>query len=141
MNTVFMVEDEVLLTDLFEEYVGLNPELKHLGSCGDGSIAMQRCIELKPEVIVLDIRLPGVNGLEMLVELREKLSESKVIVFSGSVDARTVKTVLDGDAHGFVEKSYGLEELMRGVQTVLTGERYYSPGARDYVRRLSRTAS
>src|SRR5690606_17214390 len=104
MNTVFMVEDEVLLTDLFDEYVGSNPELKHIGSCGDGSIAMQRCIELKAEVIVLDIRLPGVNGLEMLVELREKLSESKVIVFSGSVDARTVKTVLDGDAHGFVEK-------------------------------------
>lgn len=131
-----MVEDEVLLSDLFAEYVQMIPELNFLGSSGDGADAMRKCLELKPDLIILDIRLPEVNGLEMLLLLRRKLPGSRIIVFSGSLDARSVKTALDCDAHGFVEKAYGLEELNRAIRKVLSGEHYYSAGAKDYVNRL-----
>lgn len=136
MKTVFMVEDEILLTDLFAEYVQLLPELEYLGSCGDGSVAMRKCLELKPDLIILDIRLPEVNGLEMLLLLRRKLPDTKILVFSGSLDASSVKTSLDCRADGFVEKAYGLEELTKAIRAVLKGENYYSPGAREYVARL-----
>lgn len=136
MKTVFMVEDEVLLSDLFAEYVQMIPELKFLGSSGDGAEAMRMCLELVPDLIILDIRLPEVNGLEMLLLLRRKLPDTRIVVFSGSLDARSVRTALDCDAHGFVEKAYGLEELNKAIRLILSGERYYSAGARDYVNKL-----
>ena len=131
-----MVEDEVLLSDLFGEYVQMIPELHFLGSSGDGAQAMRKCLELKPDLIILDIRLPEVNGLEMLLLLRRKLPGTRIIVFSGSLDARSVKTSLECNAHGFVEKAYGLEELNKAIRTVMAGEKYYSAGAQDYVNKL-----
>jgi len=136
MKTVFMVEDEELLTELFSEYVQMIPELEYLGYSGDGREAMRILPERKPDIIILDIRLPGVNGLEMLIQLRRQLPDSKILVFSGSVDAHSVKTALDCKADGFVEKAYGLEELNRAIRMVLEGKRYYSEGAEEYVKRL-----
>jgi DNA-binding NarL/FixJ family response regulator len=136
MKTILMVEDEGMLSELFGEYVLMLPDMQYLGCCNDGSIALQRCLELHPDIIVLDIRLPGVNGLDMLRQLRKLLPETKVLVFSGSLDAHSVRMALDGDAHAFVEKAYGLTELNNAIMEVVAGRRYYSKGAQDYVTRL-----
>jgi DNA-binding NarL/FixJ family response regulator len=72
----------------------------------------------------------------MLLLLRRKLPDTRIIVFSGSLDARSVKTSLDCNADGFVEKAYGLEELNRAIRKVLAGEKYFSAGAQDYVNKL-----
>jgi DNA-binding NarL/FixJ family response regulator len=136
MKTILMVEDEGMLSELFVEYVAMLPEVRYLGSCSDGVTALKRCLAEKPDIIILDIRLPGVNGLEMLRKIRKELPESKVIVFSGSLDAYSVRMALDGDAHGFVEKAYGLTELNNGIMEVMSGNRYYSQGAKEYVERL-----
>ena len=137
MKTILMVEDEGMLSELFVEYVQMLPDVKYLGCVSEGHSALARCLSLRPDVVILDIRLPGINGLDMLRKLRKELPESKVIVFSGSLDAYSVLMALDGDAHGFVEKAYGLTELNKGIMEVLKGERYYSQGARDYVEKLT----
>jgi DNA-binding NarL/FixJ family response regulator len=136
MKTILMVEDERMLSELFVEYVAMLPDVQYLGYVSDGRVALDRCLEQKPDIIILDIRLPGVNGLEMLRKLRKALPDSKVIVFSGSLDAYSVRMALDGDAHGFVEKAYGLTELNIGITEVMKGNRYYSQGAKDYVEKL-----
>lgn len=136
MTTVLMIEDEDMLSDLFGEYVLMIPDTKYLGCCSDGSLALQRCLELRPDVIVQDIRLPGVNGLDLLRDIRKELPDTKVLVFSGSLDAHSVRLALDGDAHAFVEKAYGLTELNRAIKEVIAGRRYYSKGAQEFVTRL-----
>lgn len=136
MKTILMVEDEGMLSDLFSEYVLMLPDMQYLGCCSDGNTALRQCIELHPDVIVQDIRLPGVNGLEMLREIRKQLPDTKVLVFSGSLDAHTVKMAMDGDAHAFVEKAYGLTELNKAILEVVSGKRYYSKGAQNFVTKL-----
>ncbi len=136
MKRILMIEDEAMLTELFSEYVQMLPDFTYLGFESDGSAALARCLKEKPDVIVQDIRLPGANGLDLLIELRKQLPETKVIVFSGSLDARSVKTALDGDAHAFVEKAYGLAELNKAILEVVAGKRYYSRGAQDFATRL-----
>lgn len=133
---ILMVEDEAMLSELFGEYVQMIPDVEYLGCCDDGTIALSRCLELRPDLIVQDIRLPGVNGLDMLKALRRELPEAKVLVFSGSLDAHSVRVALQGDAHGFVEKAYGLAELNKAIESVFAGNRYYSAGAQDYVSKL-----
>jgi len=137
MKTILMVEDEGMLSELFVEYVQMLPEARYLGCVGEGNAALRRCLSDRPDIIILDIRLPGVNGLEMLRKIRKELPESKVIVFSGSLDAYSVRMALDGDAHGFVEKAYGLTELNIGILEVMKDNRYFSQGAKDYVERLT----
>jgi DNA-binding NarL/FixJ family response regulator len=117
-----MVEDEGMLSDLFGEYVQMLPDMQYLGCCSDGTKALAEILEKKPDVIVQDIRLPGVNGLELLLEIRKNLPGTKVLVFSGSLDAHTVKMAVDGDAHAFVEKAYGLTELNKAILEVLAGK-------------------
>ena len=136
MKTVLMIEDEGMLSELFSEYVLMLPDVKYLGCCNDGTIALKRCLELRPDVIVQDIRLPGVNGLDMLKQIRKNLPDTKVLVFSGSLDAYTVRMALEGDAHAFVEKAYGLTELNKAILEVMAGNRYYSKGAKDFVDKL-----
>lgn len=131
-----MVEDEGMLSDLFSEYVLMLPDMEYLGSCNDGTLALSKIMETRPDIIVQDIRLPGVNGLELLKEIRKKIPDAKVLVFSGSLDAHTVKMALDGDAHAFVEKAYGLTELNKAIMEVVSGKRYYSKGAQDFVTKL-----
>jgi DNA-binding NarL/FixJ family response regulator len=134
MKTIYMVEDEALLRDLFVEYVQLIPDLEFIGACGDGRQAIKEVLELRPDLLILDIRLPEVNGLEILLLLRRKLKDTRILVFSGSIEVRNVKMALDCKADGFVEKAYGLEELKKAIETVLTGKAYFSPGA-DKIRR------
>lgn len=136
MKTILMVEDEGMLSDLFSEYVLMLPDMEYLGCCSDGTTALKQILEKKPDVIVQDIRLPGINGLELLRDIRSRLPEAKVLVFSGSLDAHTVKMALDGDAHAFVEKAYGLTELNKAILEVISGARYYSKGAQDFVTKL-----
>jgi two-component system response regulator YesN len=131
-----MVEDEGMLSDLFGEYVQMLPDMQYLGCCSDGTKALTEILDKKPDVIVQDIRLPGVNGLELLIEIRKNLPGTKVLVFSGSLDAHTIKMAVDGDAHAFVEKAYGLTELNKAILEVLAGKRYYSKGAMDFVTKL-----
>jgi DNA-binding NarL/FixJ family response regulator len=138
MKTILMIEDEAMLAELFGEYVQLIPESEFLGAYSDAAKAYSTCLEKKPDAIVLDIRLPGVNGLEMLTRLRRDVPQAKVIVFSGSLDAHSVRMALEGDAHGFVEKAHGMAELNKGIMCALEGGRYYSSGAQDYVNRLKK---
>jgi len=134
MNTIYMVEDEALLRELFEEYVKLIPNLQYLGSCADGRIAVDCVLEKKPDILILDIRLPEINGLELLTLLRRKLPDMHILIFTGSLDPSTVKMALDFDADGFVEKAYGLEELKNAIMKVCKGEKYFSQGA-DQIRK------
>ena len=62
LETVFIIEDEALLCDLICEYIKTIPGLDIIGTSGDGQEAIRDCLELKPDLIILDIRLPEVNG-------------------------------------------------------------------------------
>jgi DNA-binding NarL/FixJ family response regulator len=132
-----MVEDDVVLRDMFVEYFELFDELKLVGLSGDGHTAMQECLSLKPDVIILDIRLPEVSGLEMLVLLRRKIPNAKILFFTGSLTPQTVRMAMECNADAFVEKAFGLEELKKAIDKVLKGEKHFSSGASEMRKRIA----
>lgn len=136
VKSIFMIEDEALLCDLFSEYVEALPNLKFIGYEKDGATGIRQALELKPDIIVLDIRLPEVNGIEVLTMLRRKLPETRIIIFTGTLKEETLRLANRHGAHAFVEKSQGLEELKRAIEAVQRGERYYSPGVAQIMRQF-----
>ena len=133
-KTLFMVEDETLLCDLFAEYVELLPTVEFLGAAHNGVDAMKRILEDKPDLLVLDVRMPEMNGLEVLSLLQRKLPECRVIVFTGTIDDETLALALRYKAAAFVEKSSGLDSLRQGIESVMKGEKYYTPGVARLIR-------
>lgn len=131
---LYLIEDEALLCDLFAEYVKTIPGIDYLGFSQDGSEAMRRCLELKPDMVVVDIRMPEVNGLEILTLLHRKLPGCKIILFTGTVDNESLRLAIRYGADGYVEKTYGLEELKKAIQVVLDGGKHYSPGIAKLLR-------
>ncbi len=128
MKKVFIIEDEAVLRDLFLEYFE-TAELgfEVIGSNGDGGEALRECIRLRPDLAIVDIRLPEVNGLEILHLLKTKVPETKVLIFTGNVTDHSLKTAIHGNADGFIEKSAGLEQVQLAIKSMFSGKTYYSP--------------
>ena len=128
MSRIYIIEDEPILLDLFEEYLKASKlDIEIVGRSGNGQQALSDCIELKPDIAIVDIRLPEVNGLEILHILKMRVPETKVLIFTGSTSTSAVKIAVDGKADGFIEKAAGLEQLVDAVNALNKGEHFYSP--------------
>lgn len=137
MKSLYLVEDEPLLRELFEDFAQMLGDFEYLGSSGDGTEALKECLRRRPSIIILDIRLPGINGIEMLGILRREVPESRVILFTGAYTSQMVEIALAHEVAGIVEKSAGLVVLRQAIEAVARGEQYFSEQLRAILRSLS----
>ena len=126
-TSLFLIEDEELVCELLSEFLRAEDDINYLGEARDGATAIDKCRELKPEMIILDLRLPEVSGLDVLKVLHEEQPEAKVIIFTGSLSEETMRQTLANGAIAYVEKAYGLEELRKAIIAAKNGEKYFSP--------------
>jgi DNA-binding NarL/FixJ family response regulator len=87
-------------------------------------------------VIVLDAKLPGLNGVDLLRRLNKVLTNLRVLVFSGHENPVLVREMLEAGAHGFVEKTAGLFEFKKGLETVANGGTYFGPSVAALLRNV-----
>jgi DNA-binding NarL/FixJ family response regulator len=90
----------------------------------DGLEAVQRAAELKPDLIVLDIGLPRLNGIEASRQIRQLSPETKIVFLSQNSDPDVVQAALSTGAEGYIHKAYAQSDLLPGIETVLRGERF-----------------
>ena len=127
--TLFLVEDEDLVCELLAEFLGELDTIEFLGDARDGATAIEKCRKLRPELIILDLRIPEVSGLDVLKVLHMELPDTRVIIFTGSLSEEMLRSTLDNGAIAYVEKAYGLEELQKAIAAAIEGKRYFSPSS------------
>jgi DNA-binding NarL/FixJ family response regulator len=127
IKRVYLIEDEAMVLDFCSEYIRNFTDMELVGSSGNGGAALKGVMDTKPDLVVVDIRLPEVNGLEILSILKRKLPDCRVLIFTATVTPHTVRTALQGGVDGFVEKAEGLQGLKNGFEAVKAGNRYFSP--------------
>lgn len=130
------MEDDLLLLELVRSYIAEFQNMEIVGTAADGAEAMRQIMELKPDIVFADIRVPEVSGLEVLYLLKRKLPEVKVIIFTGSSTSDAIRIAFDGGADAFVEKSSGLEEFCRALEAVVAGKRYFSANIQKSLREM-----
>ena len=118
------------------------PEWEVIAEVGDGREAVKKCIALKPDVAVLDIAMPLLNGIDATQQIVRKVPETKVLVLSMYSDEAYVTRALQAGATGYMLKDSAGKDLLKGIASVAAGQAYFSPAiARlmldDYVRRVS----
>jgi len=125
--TVVLADDHPIVRQGLRHLFEAQPNMKIVGEASDGLQAVQLAEKFKPNVLILDIMMPGLNGLEVLRQVRERSPEScKIVLSMQSADVYVVEALKAG-ALGYVLKDTGPSELLNAVQQVLQGQRYLSP--------------
>ena len=126
--TVLLVEDHRLVREALRDTLAKEPDIQVVGEAGDANSAFERVRALKPDLVVLDIGLPDLNGIEATAKLKERSGvEPKVIALSAYADRRFVTEMLRAGASSYVTKSSAGTELVRAIRAVAAGETYICP--------------
>ena len=118
------------------------PEWEVIAEVGDGREAVKKCIALKPDVAVLDVAMPLLNGIDATQQIVRKVPETKVLVLSMYSDEAYVTRALQAGATGYMLKDAAGKDLLKGIASVAAGQAYFSPAIAslmldDYVRRVA----
>jgi len=108
------------------EVLGKRPELQVVGESSDGLEALQKAVELRPDLILLDIGLPSLNGIEVARQMRSLVPESKIIFLTQESSSDVVQEALSLGARGYVAKKMLLTDLFAAVKIVLSGMTFVS---------------
>jgi CheY-like chemotaxis protein len=123
---VLVVEDSEEFRKFICSTLRERPEFQIVGEVTDGLRALERADELQPDLILLDIGLPSLNGIEVAREIRKISPKSKILFVSQESSADVVGEALGTGAHGYVVKMDAGSELMKGVSAVVRGDRFVS---------------
>lgn len=134
MKRVVIIEDQTAVREMIAQIVAADPALEVVAETGDGQEAYQICMDKRPDFVILDIMLPGLNGAEVLRRFARHLKHTRVLVFSGYQNPSLVRELLQAGAHGFVEKSAPLNELKKGIDIVANGGSYFGPEVAQLLR-------
>lgn len=134
MKRLVIVEDHTAIREMLAEILRTEPGYKLVGESGDGQEACALCLELQPDLLVLDAKLPGLNGVDILRRIAKQLPQMRVLVFSGHENPVLIREMLGAGAHGFVEKTAGLLEFKKGLETVAAGGTYFGPAVAALLR-------
>jgi len=136
MKRVVIVEDQTAIREMLAEVLRHDPNFEIVGQAGDGQVAYQLILDSKPDVLVLDARLPVLNGLELLRRVTKQVRNLRILIFSGHENPVLIREMLEAGAHGFVEKTAGLIELKKGLETVANGGTYFGPAVSGLLRNV-----
>lgn len=128
MKRLVVIEDQTAIREMLVEILGKSRSYLLAGEAGDGQTAWQVCSEAKPDVVLLDARLPGLNGVDLLRRLLTRMPSLRVLVFSGHESPVLIREMIEAGARGFVEKTAGLHDVVRGLEVVAGGGTYFGPG-------------
>jgi DNA-binding NarL/FixJ family response regulator len=134
MYSLVIIEDQTAIREMLAELLALDKTYKLVGQSGEGQEGLQLCLDLKPDLVVLDAKLPGLNGVDLLRRLTKKLPSARVLVFSGHENPVVVRQMLEAGAAGFVEKTAGFMEFKKGLSTIAAGGTYFGPAIAAVLR-------
>jgi two-component system invasion response regulator UvrY len=121
---VMLVDDHAVVRMGFKMLLESDADIKVIAEAENGELAIQRYVEFKPHVVVMDITMPGIGGLEAIERILAKDSAAKILVLSAHEDSVHPKRVLNAGAMGYLTKRSAAEELIKAIRTVATGKKY-----------------
>ena len=124
---VLVVDDHTLVREGIVSLLKADPAIEVIGQADTGEEGVAKALELEPHVVLMDISLPGISGLEATTRIKSQQPEVKVLVLSMYDNDEYVFQVLKNGASGYVLKKAMAQELLTAIQTICSGEMYLYP--------------
>lgn len=125
---LLIADDHGLMREVMACFLESAPDLEVVAEAEDGREAVALAVEHQPDVVLMDLTMPHMNGLEATRQIASKAANSKVLVITASRNETMLQQLLEAGAAGFVLKTGDTDELLSAVRTVLQGKRYISHG-------------
>lgn len=132
---VFVSEDHPVYREGLIESIRDCPELELVGESGDGLQTLDRIRELRPDLALLDLRLPGLDGIGVLRALADETVDTRVLLLSAYSDGALVYEALEAGAAGYLSKDSAAEEIFAAIRAAVAGETVLSPGLEQRLAR------
>jgi two-component system invasion response regulator UvrY len=127
MIRVLLVDDHAVVRTGFRLLLQAHPDITVAGEADSGESACQRYLELTPDVVVMDLGMPGMGGLEALRRIRAHHAQARVLALSAYDDPLHARRALREGARGFLSKRSAPEALLEAISAVAAGHRYLDP--------------
>jgi DNA-binding NarL/FixJ family response regulator len=143
---VLLADDHTLIRAGLRMVVDAQPDLTVVGEANDGREAVATATKLKPEVVVMDIGMPSLNGIEACRQIRAALPDTQVVMLSMHSDEGYVLRALKAGAKAYLLKDSAEADLARAIRAAAAGKSFFSPAVgqvllEDYMRKLERTGA
>jgi two-component system response regulator NreC len=135
---VLIADDHGVIRGGLRSLVNSEPDLQVVAECGDGNEALQRAIELRPDIVLMDISMPGCGGIEATQRLSMALPDTHVLILTVHEDESLLKEAIRAGAAGYIIKRAAEYELIHAIHVVFRGDMYVHPAlTRALVKDLS----
>ena len=131
--TVVVVEDHTIVRDGLISLISSNEQLEVVGEAGDGLEASSVIDQLKPDLVLLDLSMPKMDGFDVITDVKKSSPRTKVLVLTVHSTEGYVRKCLRTGADGYILKKATRNELMSAVMHILAGESYIYPGIADSI--------
>ena len=132
-HRVVIAEDHTILREGLRALLSAESDLEVVGEAEDGRQAIRRVEELGPDLILTDLSMPKMNGVEAIREIKKRASETKVLALTVHKAEEFILEVLQAGADGYILKDASSEELIMAIKSILGGKRYLSPSVSQMV--------
>lgn len=124
---VLLVDDHAVVREGYRRLLEATPEIRVVAEAGNGEDAYARFVEANPDVVVMDITLPGISGVEALRRILGRQPAARVLMFSMHEDPVFVLRALDGGARGYLTKASAPDMMVEAVRSIAAGGRFLPP--------------
>ncbi len=121
---LFLADDQEIVLEGIKLVIGSDPSIEVVGTCGDGLQVVEEIQKTQPNVVVLDISLPGVNGLDLCRMITEQIPETAILMLSMNSTSSIISAAFSNGALGYITKESVAEELISAIKAVAGGEKY-----------------
>jgi DNA-binding NarL/FixJ family response regulator len=136
---LLLVDDHVLVREGIRSSLHRHPSIAIVGEAADGREAVRKCKKLSPDIVLMDLNMPEMSGLEATPLIRKACPSVRIIALTVHDSREYVSQLLRAGAHGYVLKDTSPEELVRAIKSVAAGQAFFSPTVsrillEDYVK-------
>ena len=124
--TVLVADDHPVVRKGLQSCLTRADRLKIVGEAADGDEALRKALELKPDVVLMDISMPRLNGLAVTERLRKEAPQVKILILSVHSNKEYIFRIIQAGAHGYISKEAPPDELLKAIEAVYAGEPFFS---------------
>ncbi len=126
-NRLLIAEDHNLLRQGLRSLINTLPDFDVVGECKDGKEAVRLALALSPAVILMDLSMPGLNGIEATAQIKRRAPEIRVVALTSYKTDEYVREALRAGADGYILKDASYDELVMALRSVVSGKKFLSP--------------
>lgn len=131
--TILIADDHTLIRETWSFILNTDPRFTVIAGCGTGEEAVELAKQLRPDIVIMDINLPGINGIEATALIRKYAPGAKIVAVSLHTQPAYAQKMMRNGASGYVTKSSGREEMVKAIEEISVGRKYICNGIKEII--------